>query len=162
MELKWANDEIKEILIPRLGGLHTAMNFLKAIGKHMQSTGLLELWVDSDLMGSKTASNTLGGKGYEKAIHAHKLTFQAIWQILLPQLLEYDNLRNFVDVALEQNDVLALQNILTQDKFTEILTSFHEQHQEDANFCLWWQYLSMVQVYFCSSGHREMQTGTYT
>lgn len=41
MEFKWANDEIQKILIPRLGGLHTTMNFLKAIGHHMQSTGLL-------------------------------------------------------------------------------------------------------------------------
>lgn len=151
MELKWANDEIQEILIPRLGGLHTAMNFLKAIGQHMNSTGLLDLWIDSDLMGSKTALNVLEGKGYEKAVRAHKLTFQAIWQILLPQLLEYvseedGDLRNLIDAALNANDVLALQNILTQARFSDMLTYFQEKHQDDANFCLWWQYLNMVQV----------------
>ena len=40
MQLKWSNPAYQEFLFPRLGGLHTAMNFLKAIGQHMQSTGL--------------------------------------------------------------------------------------------------------------------------
>lgn len=60
-------------------------------------------------MGSKTALNVLGGKGYEKAVRAYKLASQAIWQILLPQLLEYvseedGDLRNLVDAALKGND----------------------------------------------------------
>ena len=40
MELKWSVEEYKEKLIPRLGGLHTAMNFLKVIGDHMAGSGL--------------------------------------------------------------------------------------------------------------------------
>ena len=88
MELKWAKPEYQEFLIVRLGGLHTAMNFMKAIGKQMQSTGLLEVWTESDLQGQKTAENSMAGKGYEKSIRAHKITSQAMWQIMLPQFLE--------------------------------------------------------------------------
>lgn len=42
MELKWSQDY--EFLIPRLGGLHMAMNFMKAISQQFQSSGLLQLW----------------------------------------------------------------------------------------------------------------------
>ena len=48
---------------------------MKVIGQHMQSTGLLEIWTDSGLLGQKTAENALMGKGHEKAIH--KITAQA-------------------------------------------------------------------------------------
>ena len=35
IELKWSVPEYKDILIPRLGGLHTAMNFQGCLGQHM-------------------------------------------------------------------------------------------------------------------------------
>lgn len=44
MELKWANPEYRGFLIPHLGGFHTTMNFMKVIGQHMESKGLLEVW----------------------------------------------------------------------------------------------------------------------
>ena len=34
MELKWSVAEYKDVLIPCLGGLHIAMNFLGVIGRH--------------------------------------------------------------------------------------------------------------------------------
>ncbi len=89
MTLKWLNESYQEFLIPRLGGFHTTMNFMKSIGQHMQSTGLMEVWVDSNLLGQKTAENVMAGKGYEKSVRAHKITAQALWEIVLPQFLEY-------------------------------------------------------------------------
>ena len=43
MELKYANADLRRILIVRLGGLHTAMAFMKAIGKHVKESGLTDL-----------------------------------------------------------------------------------------------------------------------
>ena len=88
MELKWSQED-HSFLIPRLGGLHTSMNFMKAIGQHCEGSGLLELWVESDLLGSKTAERVLAGKDYEKGMRAHKITLQAMWSLLMPQLMEY-------------------------------------------------------------------------
>ena len=51
MELKWSVAEYKDVLIPCLGGLHIAMNFLGVIGRHMNQSGLCELWVECDLLG---------------------------------------------------------------------------------------------------------------
>ena len=87
MELKWSIPEYKELLIPHLGGLHTAMNFLKAIGKHVQSSGLSEAWVESKILGPNLTDQAMAGKSYSRGMRAHKITFQAMWQILLPELL---------------------------------------------------------------------------
>ena len=40
MELKWSVPEYKDILIPRRGGLHTAINCQGCLGQHMQDSGL--------------------------------------------------------------------------------------------------------------------------
>ena len=49
MELKWSVSEYKDILIPRLGGLHTAMNFQGYLGQHLQDFGLGEIWTESGI-----------------------------------------------------------------------------------------------------------------
>lgn len=53
MELRWTNDDYMACLIVRLGGLHTAIKFLEVIGKHVQSFGLLEAWVEGNILGLK-------------------------------------------------------------------------------------------------------------
>ena len=40
MDLKWSIPEYRDKLIPRLGGLHISMNFLKVIGQHMKDWSL--------------------------------------------------------------------------------------------------------------------------
>ena len=62
MELKWSNADYMDCLIVRLGGLHTAMKFMAVIGKHIQSSGLLEAWVESNLLGPNTAEQVMTGK----------------------------------------------------------------------------------------------------
>ena len=81
MELKWSVEEYQEKLIPRLGGLHTAMNFLKTIGDHMAGSGLAEVLLESGLLGEGAVQLVLSGKAYNKAMRAHKLTLQALWRI---------------------------------------------------------------------------------
>ena len=40
MELKWYVDQYKDIIIPSLGGLHKAINFLGVLGHQMVESGL--------------------------------------------------------------------------------------------------------------------------
>ncbi len=89
MELKWAVPEYHTLLIPRLGGLHISMNFLKTIGDHMNGSGLAEVWIEGGLLGQGTAERVLSGKAYNKGMRAHKLTLQALWRLMMPRLLEY-------------------------------------------------------------------------
>ena len=89
LELKWSVEGYKDVLIPCLGGLHIAMNFLGVILRHMSESGLSELWVGCDLLGANAAQHAMAGKGYARAMRAHKITLQALWQVLLPRLYTY-------------------------------------------------------------------------
>ena len=89
MELKWMLPDYKDTLIPRLGGLHTSMNFLKVLGQHIQDSGLPTIWIDSGILGPRTIERALAGKDYNKGTRVHKITVQAMWQLILPQVLAF-------------------------------------------------------------------------
>jgi len=89
MELKWVVPEYQDCLIPRLGGLHRSMNFLKVLGQHIQDFGLPNICIESGILGPRTVERAHAGKDYNKGTRVHKITLQAMWQLLLPQLLIY-------------------------------------------------------------------------
>lgn len=131
-----------------MGGLHLAMNYLKAIGQHMTDTGLSEIWKESDLLADGSILKVFDGKAYAKAMRAHKLTFQAMWRILLPRLLSFiqhisDDLHSMLTE--NGNDVENLVTIVKSEKFSSILTEFvkHESSQNN-NFKFWWTYVDSV------------------
>ena len=79
-EIKMVQTRVNNyVLIPRIGGLHTAINFLRAIGQHMESSGLVDVWVESGLLGPNASVQVISGKKYARAVRFHKLTVQALW-----------------------------------------------------------------------------------
>ncbi|WAR24223.1 P52K-like protein [Mya arenaria] len=81
IELTWANQEKYKNVIFRLGGLHVCFNFLKAIGQHMESAGLDDVWVDAGVYPPNVTSNMMEGKAYYRAVRAHILTYEALWRL---------------------------------------------------------------------------------
>ncbi len=80
----------KKRLIPRLGGLHTAMNFFEGDWPaHERNQVLPMCGFESNILGPNSTEHAMAGKAYNKAMRAHKLTFQAIWRLLLPQFLPF-------------------------------------------------------------------------
>ena len=79
MELKWSVERYKDTLIPCLGGLHISMNFLGILGRHMDESGLCDMWVECDLLGANAAQHVMAGKSYARSMRVHKLTLQALW-----------------------------------------------------------------------------------
>ena len=148
MELKWAIPEYRDFLIPRLGGLHVSLNFLKTIGKHVQSSGLAEVWIESGILGPNATEQAMVGKPYARAIRAHKLTFQALWHLLLPDLLNFlqekdFDLKNDILQAAEVDECDLLVSLLCTSRFQEQFSLYIEE-KDDPNFNFWWQYLQMV------------------
>ncbi|CAB3983002.1 Hypothetical predicted protein [Paramuricea clavata] len=155
MELKWAVPEYRDTLIPRLGGLHISMNFLKFLGQHVQDSGLSEIWVESILLGPRTVEHVLDGKEYSKGVRAHKVTLQAMCQILLPQLLAYirerdkdlkESLHKFAQ-SHTPVDFERMSNLLSSDCYSALLLSFVAAKKEsNPSFQFWWQYTKMEAV----------------
>ena len=42
-------------------------------------------------MGPKYIDSAMTGKSYAKAVHAHRFTLQVLWQLLLPEPLEFSD-----------------------------------------------------------------------
>ena len=121
---------------------------MNLLGQHMQSTGLLEVWTESYLMGQKTVENVMAGKDFSKYVCAHKITSQGLWQIILPQLLNFIqnediDMKNSSENAADYDSLI---RVFSGDKFCNILSHFVNSHRSDPNFMFWWDYLQMVKV----------------
>ena len=66
-----------------MGGLHICFNFLRAIGQHMEYSGLEDIWVKTGLFGQNTASKVLEGMAYYRAVCGHLRTYEALWRLRL-------------------------------------------------------------------------------
>ena len=55
----------------------------------MEDSGLVEVFVESGLLGPNTAGKVMDGKSFAKGMRAHKITWQSLWGILLPQIQLY-------------------------------------------------------------------------
>ncbi|KAK7081172.1 hypothetical protein SK128_008786 [Halocaridina rubra] len=109
-----------------MGWMHKSLNFLKVIGKYVQSSGLLEAWVESKILGPGTAELVLMGKGksYAKAMLTHKQTIQAIWRILMPKLVtftqnEAHGLRAEIEAKTNSKDIEELLLPSTSNEFRD-------------------------------------------
>ncbi|CAG9818890.1 unnamed protein product [Phaedon cochleariae] len=146
--LEWSSPEFKERFILRMGGLHIAMNFLHTIGQHMAGSGLSEIWLESGILAEGSATKVLEGKAYAKAMRAHKLTLQALWRILYPQILANLEDHHFEDeeeLELIFDNPEYLRDYLQSSEVLSHITDFLKQRcEEDKNFALWWSYMDMV------------------
>lgn len=55
--LQCARTEECKHLVLMLGRFHTQMTFSKVLGKYMKSSGLSDMWVESEVLGDTTAEN---------------------------------------------------------------------------------------------------------
>ena len=154
MELKRVVPEYKDTLIPRLGGLHTSMNFLKVLGQHIHDSGLPTIWIESGILGPRTVERTRR-QGLQQVLRVYRITLQVFWQLLLPQLLVYvegkDNeLKQGLERCVRSNtddDFLELLDLLSSPRYRELMSSFTAVKKErNPNFEYWWQYMDMVRI----------------
>ena len=150
MELKWTKQEYEDCLAVRLGGLHTPLHFLKAIGQQMQCCGLMDVWVESHTLGPRTAEQVLAGKSYARGMRTHKLTLQALWRILMPQLLQFiqqedAQLKDEIENKSSLETLEDLTTLLASPRFRVILDEFIASNK-NPNFKFWWEYMKMVEI----------------
>lgn len=155
MELKWATKDYQNFLIVRLGGLHTILAFLNVIGKHINCSGLLQAWLESNVLGPRAAENIVNGKSYARGIGAHKLILQTMWHILMPQLLDFIGDKNgalkerIIEKSMQDHDLVGLISILESEEFTSVLNGFVVSKGNDINLVLiyrWYKFFFFLFV----------------
>ena len=131
------------------------MNFLGVIGHHMEESGLCELWVECDVLGASAAQNVMSGKGYACPMRTHKLTFQALWQILLPQMKAHMDTTdialiaelNSLEMSSDAESISQMVEILTSERFHQPILNFAKLLKEkDPNTEFWFNYMEMVSI----------------
>ena len=124
---------------------------MKVISQHFDSCGLLEIWTESGVLRGETAERVLAGKDYGKGMQAHKITFQAIWACLLPQLLSYleetqqgpetSNTGSRQWRGGSRTHECACKSVLVNPAFQKAMHSFIIQQGHNPNFVFWFTYL---------------------
>jgi hypothetical protein len=71
-------------IVIRLGGFHTLMSFLGAIGHIMRGSGLEEVF--GLIFGSNTVEHVMSGEAYDRAVRGHFHVHVALTNILLDYL----------------------------------------------------------------------------
>ena len=153
LELKWSIPEYQNKLVVQLGGLHISMRFLKAIGNHMNGSGLAEIWVESGLLGPNATEHVMNGKAYKRAMCPHKITLQSLWQLLMPSLLDFcqkshrDLFQEPSALASSPENAEALITSLKSPRVQKVLDEFVAQRsEENVNFTFWWSYMEMESI----------------
>ena len=76
-EVQWRMPDKFKNLVLRLGGFHTIMVFLAAIGKRFRDSGLEDALIDCGVYAGNTVEQIFRGKHYNRGVRAHKMAMEA-------------------------------------------------------------------------------------
>ena len=117
----------------------------------MKGSGLKEVWIESGVVGSGAADAVLYGKKYKRAMRVHKLTLEALWAFVLPDLMQFleennsDLYLQIVNQHTSTDQLVILCDLLNSPAAIATLHSFvEERKQQNVNFSFWWSYMKMV------------------
>ena len=176
-ELIWEDDTNFKNVVVCMGGLHICFNFLRAIGQHMEYSGLEDVWVETGIFGQNTAVKVLEEKAYYRAVRGHLLTYEALWRLRWKYFAEWMMKRDVtqnVDPHIESlvatissksprekiSDSVRVFMMALQDQgLTDLLAQFDREMSSVKNFAYWMSYLRMVEVLL--SFIRAQRTGDW-
>ena len=163
-ELQWRRPEECKSLLVRLGSFHTALNFMRVIGQDFTDSCLLEVWTERGVYGENTVNNINAAKSYNKAMRAHKLTYEAVWRLYQKLLLDWlhqkevdtETVNQSLSVLTtgfhEQKETDELSQIfedvvdaLKQNQILCLIKDFDKENQ-NPTFVYWCQYMRLVQI----------------
>ena len=88
-QLKWAEQDLFDNTILRLGGFHTACCFIASIGTLWGDAGLYDLLVDSEVYAAGTTAQMLIGKQYNRSVRAITLAFEVMMHQYIVQFFKW-------------------------------------------------------------------------
>ncbi|CAH3020104.1 unnamed protein product, partial [Porites evermanni] len=164
--LQWEKTEHLKNVVLVLGGFHTQMTFSKVIGQFLESSGISDIWVESEIFGETTAGNILRGKLWNRVIRAHKLTYEALWRVLWPIIVAWARDGGHDDegelaalpaklaagFSLDEKGLTAIDSPVYRHAVNEmghvldIIAQFDEAHQHNPTLCYWRQYMLLVSI----------------
>lgn len=166
-ELVWANPKFENVIF-LMGGLHICLNFLKAIGQHMENAGLDDLWTEAGVYATNTTGTMLDGKAYYRAVRGHQMTYETVWHIKRPKFevwmaesgheheLDIKSLAHKVSNVFQERDdsdreelcnaVDQLSDVCSSEHVRDLMEELDNTYSGNLNFRLWTSYMEMVEI----------------
>ena len=162
-QVKWAEDEVFENSVIRLGGFHTLNCYTSSIGKLWASAGLYDLLVNSDVYAANSTLQILEGKQYSRAIRALTLAYEVMlehficgfWQwcsdisLLTPLWTQIEEATEKLHspIMQERTDSVALLEELIADKLLPQLKTYEDWGSSlSPTFKFWVMFLHSVSI----------------
>ena len=153
-------DKFKHLVL-RLGGFHTIMVFLAAIGKGFCDSGLEDSLIDCGVYAENTVEQIFRGKHYNRGVRAHKMAMEALARIRWLALCDWytENSTTIVDeeqvetaikcmlsaFERKENTVGSVKTLTTAIKdVVTLLEEFEDYNRDNALFVFWNNYIEMV------------------
>ena len=77
-----------QALFLQMGAFHVIRAFLSIFGKRFQGAGLDDLIVESEVVSNGSIPGVMAGKHYNRAVYAHKITYEALLRALWAEFEE--------------------------------------------------------------------------
>ena len=88
VKLEYLHPKFKNKWVFSPGAFHTVICALRCLGRAIEGSGLDDAWQEADMYSSVTVSQILNGNHYNRAIEAHQLTLQALFDLRFDAFLE--------------------------------------------------------------------------
>ena len=154
---EYLHPEFKNKWVFSPGGFHSVICAVGCLGRTIEGSGLDDAWQEADLYNSVTVSQILNGNHYNRAIEAHRVTLQALFDLWLEKFLEdHHTVRDSLAASVKQlteacklkTDVGEAHRAFLMDmeslNLEEQLRQFDASHKSDPMFQ--WARMYMRQV----------------
>ena len=145
---------------------------LRTIGLYIESSGLDDIWTESDIYGPATVKQFLEGKNMKRGLEAHVTTLQALFSLYAEKFfIQHPKLNEdlqshvkAIDEAWEKVRTahFELTKLLESSNVTKKLNEFDKKNEESSpvfkfarHICIW------CSLFYGSSTLFEMLIGTY-
>ena len=88
LKLEYLDPQYKNKWVLCPGAFHTVLCALRCLGRTIEGSGLDEAWQEADLFSSVTVTQIINGNHHNRALQAHQVTLQALFDLWLGAFLE--------------------------------------------------------------------------
>ena len=147
-ETKWTQGD--DDVHFRLGGLHSSNVYMASIGDYIADSEIPQLWTEAGILTEGDVDKILHGRDYKAGLRTHKLTWQAAWRILMPQLMEFikefhRDIYDDINATSQADDpVPLLLTRVSSSEFNHVLTEFLAMKKQDKKFEYFWTYMDIL------------------
>lgn len=160
----------KWLLCP--GAFHTVLCALRCLGRTIEGSGLDEAWQEADLYSSVTTSQIINGNHHNRAMKAHQITLQALFDLQMEAFFEenpalrtslQESVEKLTESCRAQQDIYEAHRTFLLEleamELEKLLHEFDERHNDQPMYR--WAQMYMRQVMALLQFQRATREGNW-